>query len=66
MKSKTADELGNKLAALIMLTQFTSKLILPTYEEWLGFNALDRDDELPSLPGRAGWEPPQTRERFER
>lgn len=63
---QSADELGNKLAARIMLTQFTSKLTLPTYEEWLGFNALDRDDELPPLPGKAGWEPPQTKERFGR
>lgn len=42
-------ELGDKLAARIMLLDKSTKLYLPSEEEWIGLNLLERDDELPSF-----------------
>jgi hypothetical protein len=46
-------ELGDKLAARIMLLDKSSKLYLPNESEWIGINLLERDDELPNLPKEA-------------
>jgi len=45
------NELGDKLAARIMLLDKSLKLYLPSEEEWIGLNLLERDDELPSFKG---------------
>ena len=39
-------KLDYKLA--LMREDTPSGLVLPTYSEWIGFNALDKDGELPS------------------
>jgi hypothetical protein len=43
---KQLDEIGDKCAAKILLTDRTSHLILPDPAEWYGINLLERDDEL--------------------
>jgi hypothetical protein len=40
------DEDWCKFAAGIMLSDMTSKIVVPEAEEWFGLNMLERDDEL--------------------
>lgn len=49
LQCQKADELGNKLTARLMLSDKSPKIYLPSKEEWIGLNLLERDDELPSL-----------------
>lgn len=45
-KPPDASELGNKLAARLLLSS-DSGIIVPSQDEWIGVNLLERDDELP-------------------
>lgn len=45
-------DLGSKLAAQILLADTLSGIVIPSDEEWIGVNLLERDDELP--PRRRG------------
>jgi hypothetical protein len=48
LKSKRdeIEDLGSKLAASILLSDTTRRIVVPTHEEWFGLNLLERDDEL--------------------
>lgn len=39
-------ELGCKLAAQILLADTLGGIVIPSEEEWIGLNLLERDDEL--------------------
>ena len=39
-------DLGSKLAAQLLLTDDSRRIIIPSREEWIGLNLLERDDEL--------------------
>lgn len=41
------DDIGAKAAAMILLADQLSGLVIPDREEWIGFNLLERDDEMP-------------------
>jgi len=41
------NDLGSKMAALAILSCDHRKVIVPSREEWIGVNLLERDDELP-------------------
>lgn len=45
-----ADELGSKCAAAVLLAD-RSRIVAVTREQWIGFNLLERDDELPKRSG---------------
>lgn len=55
MRSEIND-LGSKLAAQILLATGGTRLVIPSYEEWVGFNLLERDDELPARKKPVGKE----------
>lgn len=40
------DEDSAKFYAGIMLCDISKKIVVPTCEEWIGLNLLERDDEL--------------------
>lgn len=40
------NDLGAKLAAQILLADSLSGIVIPSTEEWIGLNLLERDDEL--------------------
>ena len=40
------NDLGSKLAAQIFLADRIKGIVIPTREEWIGVNLLERDDEL--------------------
>ena len=42
------DDLGAKCAAHILLANQNGGIIVPSQEEWIGLNLLERDDELPN------------------
>lgn len=44
----TINDLGSKLAAQILLSDTSKRIIVPSKEEWIGINCLERDDELPN------------------
>jgi hypothetical protein len=41
-----AEELGDKLAAKLLLMDHSKRIIVPTESEWFGIGLLERDDEL--------------------
>lgn len=41
------DELGRKLQARVILADRLRRLIVPSRDEWIGVNLLERDDQLP-------------------
>lgn len=43
---KTVDEDWCKFAAGIMLCDISKKIIIPSYDEWIGLGLLERDDGL--------------------
>ena len=43
----TINDLGSKLAAQLLLCSIDRRIIVPSEEEWIGLNLLERDDELP-------------------
>ena len=47
-RRRAIDDLGNKLAAEILLrgTITQRAIVIPSEDEWHGLNALERDDEL--------------------
>ena len=42
------NDLGSKLAAQVLLGDTTRRIVVPSYEEWVGVDLLERDDELPT------------------
>lgn len=42
------NELGCKLAAKVLLLDKNGRLIVPSQDEWIGVNLLERDDDLPN------------------
>lgn len=40
-----SDELGRKACAQIMLVGSLDKIVVPSQDEWIGLNLLERDDE---------------------
>lgn len=46
LQEQKAEELGRKLAAKILLAGHDRRLVLPSYDEWVGVHLLERDDEL--------------------
>ena len=41
-------DLGAKCAARILIQDRNSGIVVPSREEWIGLNLLERDDELPN------------------
>ena len=41
------NELGSKLAAKVLLLDKDGRVIVPSRDEWIGVNLLERDDDLP-------------------
>lgn len=52
MKQLEHNENKCKLLARLILLNVTTKLTLPTQEEWIGLNLLERDDELPRIKSK--------------
>lgn len=42
----TFGDLGSKLAAQILLSDRSRRILVPSREEWVGLGLLERDDEL--------------------
>jgi hypothetical protein len=45
VRSEISD-LGNQLAASILLQDTFNRIVIPTYEEWIGIGLLEMNDEL--------------------
>jgi len=46
-----ADEIGRKLCGMLLLlsVRWSVRIIVPSEDEWIGLNLLDRDGETPEF-----------------
>lgn len=47
-KRTAINDLGSMLAAKLLLMDTSKRIIIPSEEEWIGLNCLERDDDLPN------------------